>query len=181
MRAQPVVFTWDGATMTPVARYARAAREQFGEPGSTHILAPYEERNMKFHNMCFAALHEAWVNLPEGVAARWPQGAEHFRKWLLCNKSTFYRETEAVFPTREAALHAAVFARQGDEDYVFVYGPRPTTDGQWLVIKRTPRSQAQHRMSPREFEESMTQILDAAGEFIGVPKGALLKNAGRAA
>jgi hypothetical protein len=180
VRPQPIEFVWDGTAMTPTERYARAARQVFVEPGSIHVLAPYEERNMKFHNKCFAALHEAWVNLPEAVAARWPQGEEHFRKWLLCNKSRFYRETEAVFATKDEALRAAVFARAGDEDYVFVYGPRQHPDG-WQVIKRTPRSQALHRMNVSDFEESMTQILDAAGEFIGVPKGTLLKNAGRAA
>lgn len=191
MRDQPFVVKWRAVddvdengevhramALVPTRRYARAAASEFGEPDSEHVIVVYEERNMKFHNKCFAALHDAWVNLPETTSARFPT-EEHFRKWLLANKSDFFDEIERDFPKLEEARAYGIGVRAGSP-YATIKGPFRTAGG-WKMIVRRPRSQKLSKMSPRDFEESMTQILDAAGEFVGVKRGELLKNAGRAA
>ena len=191
MVPQPIKFVWryvdvadaDGVVdmrlaMVPARGYGRRAIAQFGAEDSEHVLEPVVDRNMRFHNACFAALHDAWMNLPEKVSARWPS-EEHFRKWLLCNKSEFFDEKEHMLPNEESAHAFAAHVRL-DSPYASIYGPRPTLRG-FLVIVRRPRSQAVRNMKPSDFKESMNQILDAAAEFVGVKRGELMKNAGRAA
>jgi len=76
----PVLFSWDGEAMQPLGeRMAKLCDEQF-VIGMRYRLVEYEDRSSKSHNHYFASLAEAWNNLPEDMAERFPS-PEHLRKY----------------------------------------------------------------------------------------------------
>src|ERR1700686_3330797 len=99
-RIYPVSMTWqemhDARTgelrwvMVPVPKFADLARRQF-YPNEEYCLVILEPRSRASHSQYFAALHDAYANLPERISARW-QSQEHFRKWLLIECGWFDEE-----------------------------------------------------------------------------------------
>lgn len=195
MRIAPVVMKWceveavdpeTGAIertlgMVPVVRYRNVAKRAY-HLGAEYPLVIQETRSRAAHNRYFAALNEAFDNLPEGIAARW-QNFDHFRKWLLI-ESGWYTEKEFAFHGRTAKRDAhrlSTFIRTDtEEEYlrIWVTEVNPTL---YKVIVRRAKSQDHQHMDKQAFKESSDAVLELASHFIQVPKGKLLKNAGRAA
>ncbi len=78
-----------------------------------HII---EERSMKEHNLYFACLNEAWNNLPENIANRFPT-VTHMRKIGLI-ECGYYNERMIVLPDHESAKNVATFV--GDDQYAVI-------------------------------------------------------------
>jgi hypothetical protein len=222
MRIQPIVFTWrrvdavdaDGEVhrelaMVPIPRYRNVAARQYGDEGAEHTLMPYEERNMRFHNACFAELDDLYDNLPESVSymtdaagkfvldadghkiVRWPS-AEHFRHDLLISTGWGHMKVFQYCTTRRRAMELATFIRiESENPYLKIRVSDHAVDmvddetGKpfrcWPVTVQWAKSQSVPAMGKRDFTDSMTAILDRARSYVGVSAPISRKNAGRAA
>src|SRR3990167_5804400 len=88
----PLLFEWTGDSFKPLPRHARACDEQFtiGERYNLDVIA---ERSQVSHSHYFAALHEAWVNIPEDRADQFPT-VERLRKHALIE--TGWRDERSI-------------------------------------------------------------------------------------
>lgn len=184
MTSQPIVFVWTelevcaeggvietARAMVPHLRYARVAARQF-ELGGEYPLEVVQNRSMASHNQYFAAVGEAYDNLPEKISASFPS-AEHLRKWALIQCGHF-EQKETEWDTRRDAMRHATFVRIEDEF------ARIKVD-KTVVIVRRAKSQSLGAMKKKEFEQSKKDVLDLLESMTSVPKGSLMKHAGRGA
>ena len=95
----PVEMHWDGKAMIPQPRFVALCKKQY-TPGECYVLGVNEERSIASHRHYFAAINEAWQNLPEDKVARYPS-AEHLRKWALI-KSGYHNERSISVRFQEA-------------------------------------------------------------------------------
>lgn len=153
----PVLAQWDGDAFVPLARHRLLCDKQF-VVGDVYPLVPVEERSRATHNHFFACLHDAWLNLPEDVAERFPT-EEHLRKYALI-KAGYYDETTLVCASKDEALRVAAFVR-GADDFAIV-----TTNGK-VVTRFTAKSQSMRAMGKKAFAESKQKVLDIVSEMIG--------------
>lgn len=167
----PIRFTWDGESMVPLPRFAKACDAEF-TIGETYQMVVQEERSWASHRHYFAAVHEAWLNLPEDLAEQFPT-EEHLRKRALI-KAGFSEHRQFVASSKAEAVRLAAFIRPSDE-YALV-----TVDGA-VVNVWTARSQSVHAMGKQVFQESKNKVLDVLAEMIGIQPETLTRNVGRAA
>jgi hypothetical protein len=168
----PLFFAWDGETMTPLPRFAKMADREF-VVGENYRLEIVKERSATSHNHFFACIEEAWRNLPEIYADRWPS-AEHLRKWALV-RAGFREETTFLASSHAEAVRVGALMRSIDE-YAVV-----TVDGR-MVIRAVAKSQSMAAMPGKnEFQDSKDKVLDVIARLVGVDPKELSKNAGRAA
>jgi len=191
VRIVPVVFVWrdvdvwnaDGEVarvraMVPIVRYAKVAARQYGDDGTEHTLEPVTHRDMHRHNHFFAALNEAFKNLPEEIAPRWPT-SEHFRKWLLV-ETGWFDEREWDFEGPEAKKKADELGLwvRAESEFARI-SVSEVARGKYKVIVRRAMSQAIPAMKPDDFYQSKKDVLDYASGMIGVKPAELKKQAGR--
>jgi hypothetical protein len=183
-RIYAVTFTWvdvdvvdsDGVAtrrkaMVPLPRYDNIAKRQW-HAGEEYTLVPLEARSRPSHNYYFAALDDAFENLPERIAARWPT-AEHMRKWCLV-ETGWFDESEINCASPQHAIQAATLIRSFDE-----YA-RISLHGSKVIIRRA-KSQSAAAMTKEPFEASKRDVLDLVASFIGTTTSELRKHAGRSA
>lgn len=152
----PQPFRWSGDAMRPLR--PRAADRAY-VVGQEYWLVEEQRRSVTSHNHEFAWLAEAWRNLPEDIADLYPS-PEHLRKRALI-QGGFYTETIVDAGTSAAALRVAAFMRQKDEfAVVVVRGP--------VVVERVAKSQSRRAMTPKEFQESKTALMEIVAGMIGV-------------
>lgn len=181
-RVLPVVFIWrevsivddDGSVsrrsvMDPLPRYSKVCQRQYAH-GEEYPLAPLEARSRASHNHFHASVQDAWRNLPEGVASRWPT-ATHLRKWALVQEG-YCDERQIVCETREHALELAAFVRSVSDYAVIVLR------GNVLIIYEA-KSQSASVMGKSEFEHSKRKVLDRLAAMIGSSRAELEREAGR--
>jgi len=155
--------------MVPRKKFRGVADRQFAA-GEEYPLVILEARSRASHSHYFAALHEAYRNLPEKIADRWLD-EEHFRKWLLI-KTNWCNEFEVnCSSNKEAVKLAAKFKSDDAYSMISIHGS--------TVIVRTAKTQAVAAMGKQEFEASKKDVLDLAAEFIGTPRAELEKHAKR--
>lgn len=160
----PLVFRWvpfrerEGGAMVPVDRFVRQALQQYAAD-ETYLLGEVEERSEASHKHEFAWLREAWENLPESLADRFPN-PESLRKYALI-EAGYYTETRLDAGSHAAALRvAAIMSADEPLAMVVVRGP--------LVVRRIARSQSKRSMLKGEFQESKTKIMEVVAAMIGV-------------
>jgi hypothetical protein len=158
MNPWPVYYQWDGEHMIPLDRFRHRCDEQF-VVGETYRLIVEEERSSISHNHFFAALHEAWKNLPEEVAERFPS-AEHLRKWALIKNGYADERTIVCDTPNDAKKTAAVFAHFNEHGIAVVKGR--------VVSILTAKSQSVRAMNKKVFQESKQAVLDTIAGMIGV-------------
>lgn len=166
MRTFP--FRWDGDVMFPI-RPKEADREFV--VGQVYHLAVEEPRSQASHRHYFAAVKEAWVNLPEDVAPRFGS-PEHLRKWALI-QAGYFEEKTIVTASPADADRLAVLVRAMDE-YAVV-----TVRGAVVQIY-TAKSQSVRSMTKQDFQESKDAVLRVVAGMIGVSPDQL-ENEGAAA
>jgi hypothetical protein len=167
----PLTFQWDGEAMVPASQYwAHKADEEY-VIGQTYRLVEPVERSGESHRHYFAALHDAWANLPDHIAEQFPS-SEHLRKFALI-KCGFYDQTS--YSAQSDGEAARVHALLAHDEFAIV-----TIDGQ-TVTRFTPKSQSMKAMGKRKFQESKQAVLDYVADLIGVKPEELAANAGRAA
>lgn len=171
MADAPIIYEWNGDAMVPIARLKAQADRQFVE----HVryrLVEEDERSEVSHRHYFAALREAWQNLPEELTAEFPS-TEHMRKKLLI-RCGFATERQVVCETEAEArrLEAAVVPM---DEYAIVQRQG------CIVTIWTAESQRHRAQRNRRFQNAKTAVLDAAAALVGVTVDQLYKNAGRSA
>lgn len=166
-----VLFEWNGEAMVPRKGFAKRCDEQF-TVHETYRMEVQEERSMRSHRHFFSCVHEAWMNLPEDQAERFPS-SEHLRKYALI-KSGYCDQSSFVCGSNAEALRLAAFVRPFD-DYAVVVVREAT------VIAYTAKSQSARAMGKEEFQRSKDAVLDYCATLVGVQPGTLRAEAGRAA
>jgi NDP-sugar pyrophosphorylase family protein len=162
-------YRWEGDGFTPL-------RPRLSDKdlivGQVYWLDPERQRSEESHRHEFAWLREAWSQLPEALADRFPT-PEHLRKAALI-QGGYFHETLIDCGTNAAALRVASYARAKDGfAHVVVRGP--------LVVERVAKSQSRRAMEPKEFQDSKTAIIEIVSAMIGVAPETLTREAGRAA
>ena len=165
----PMAFTWDGEAMQP--KRPLAADRQY-VVGEVYLLAVVEERSWASHGHYFAALGEAWKNLPEELTEQFPT-VKHMRKRALI-KAGFRDEQSIVCASKSEALRVAAFIRPLDE-YAFVL----VRDN--VVIHLTAKSQSLRAMDKETFQKSKQDVLEIVAGMVKVTREQLEKNAGASA
>lgn len=140
--------------------------------GERYRLAPVEERSGASHRHFFAAVNEAWVNLPERLAAHYPT-AEHLRARALI-EAGYCTIADYVCSSRAEAVRWAGNLRAEASEYALV------VISETVVRVFKPKSQSVKAMGKEEFQASKDAVFTALAKMIGVTT-AELQNHARAA
>lgn len=167
----PITFTWDGESMVPLARSQQLCDKQF-VVGEAYPLIVHEARSTNSHNHYFASLTEAWHQLPEDAAERFPT-VDHLRKYALI-KAGYRDERSIACSSKAEAQRMAAFIKPLDEFSIVV-----PTDA--LVTVYTAKSQSMRAMGKKDFQESKDKVLDIAWGLCGITPQQAARHVGRAA
>lgn len=171
MSALPLVMKWDGESFTPVGRYAKEADANF-VVGEVYRLVEVQERSSASHSHYFAALHDAFHNLPEDQSERF-NSVEHLRHYALI-KCGFANTRQIVCASAAMAQRTADFIRPMASFEII-------TATEAVVTVYTAKSQSMKAMDKREFQASKQAVLDYVAGLIGVAPATLSREAGKAA
>lgn len=163
----PIPYVWTGQAFEPHPGFLRRVQEAVGA-GEVVTLVQHEDRSGASHRHYFAAVNEAWQNLPEALTAQWPS-VEHLRKAALIRAG--YRDERSVTcASRAEALRVAAFVRPLD-DYALV------TVHEATVTVYTAKSQSVRAMGKQAFQDSKEAVLRTLADMIDVTPAALGKAA----
>lgn len=163
MKPPPLMMQWDGEALKPTRRFQKIADQRL-VIGEIYRVDPEEERSIASHNHYFAAVNEAWRNLPEDVAERYPT-SEHLRKWALI-KTGYRDERSIVCATKAEAARVAAFVRPMDEYAVI-------TVSEAVVTIYTAKSQSARAMGKETFLISKDAVINTLASIIGTTTAAL--------
>lgn len=150
-------FTWNGEAMIPARGFAKRCDAEF-TIGMAYNLEAVEQRSAKSHAHYFAAINEAWQNLPEDQADRFPT-SEHLRKWCLI-RAGFAEQRQIVAASKAEAQRLAAFVKPMDS-----YAVVTVRDA--VVTVWTAESQSQRAMGKERFQASKTAVLELLALMIG--------------
>lgn len=167
----PMTFRWTGDGFTPERRFAKVCDAKF-VVGETYQLDVAQPRSLSTHNHYFAAMTEAWRNLPEVIAADYPT-VDHLRKRALI-ACGFAQHRQFVAGSKAEAVRLAAFMRPMDEYAVIRVS-------ECAVSVWTAQSQSMAAMGRKTFQESKDATMAWAAGLCGVNTEALIKNAREAA
>lgn len=159
MDAAPFPFVWTGEAMVPPPGFAKRADQTF-VIGERYVLAEVLERSAASHRHFFALVREAWMNLPEADALRFPNETALRKHCLIKAGFCDIQTTVCQFRT-EARRLAAVLARSPD-DYTIV-----TVNGK-VVTEYRAKSQDSRSMDKATFQDSKDKVLAILADMIGV-------------
>lgn len=159
MSAPPMTFQWTGEAMEPLRRFHNIANDQFAV-GQTYRLIEQEERSEVSHRQEFAWLKEAWLTLPDEIAADYPT-VEHLRKRALIATGWCTVSDYVCSNATEAVRWAENLRREADQ-YTLVMCSRSVV----RVFKA--KSQSRTAMGKEEFQASKTAILDWVAGLLDV-------------
>lgn len=171
MSGSPLVFSWDGEAMRPASRMMARLADKAFVIGETYRLTEEHERSAASHRHYFAAINEAWQNLPEEIGDRFPN-SESLRKYALI-KAGYRDERTIVAASKAEAQRLAGFVRPMDAFAV-------VTTSEATVTVWTAKSQSVKAMGGKDFQTSKQAVLDVIAGMIGVDSDALAAR-GRAA
>lgn len=167
----PIIYEWDGDAMIPLPRFKKIADETF-VVHELYRMEVREERSLASHSHFFAALTEAWQNLPEIEADRFPT-VEHLRKWCLI-KAGFADQRQHVASSKAEAVRLAAFIRPLDEYAIIV-------PSESVVTVYTAKSQSMKAMGKKDFQASKDAVLSIAWGLVGMKAEDAARHVGRAA
>ena len=152
------VFIWNGEAFEPEPRFRWQCDQDYAV-GEKYRMDIIEDRSAASHSHYFATINEAWLNLPEDQAKRFPS-PEHLRKWALV-QCGYCHETPAVFSTKQDALTSASLIRKTDK-----YSVLTVHDN--VVTRYEPESQSTRSMDKERFQKSKTAVLELLASMIQV-------------
>lgn len=173
MSSRPFQFRchFNGEALVPDQRTLDYCRRELGD-GEMITLERNEEISAQSRGHYFASLNEAWNQLPEQEAARFPT-MEHLRAWALI-RCGYCDERSISCESRQEAATIAAFVKPLN-NYAIV-------DVRENVVRVfTAKSQSNRAMTKKEFGESKQAVLDIVSALVGISTDDLRKNAGRAA
>jgi hypothetical protein len=125
-----------------------------------------------FRRMYFAAVHEAWMNLPEHLERSFIND-EQLRKWALVKCGYANEQNMVLDSVSDALRYSNYLTRAQPNSFV-------RCEGEALRIW-TAKSQAKRSMTPEQFKDSANAVLEFLSAMIGTRVTELRKNAGRSA
>src|SRR6185312_13137871 len=149
MTTEPILTTWDGTGFVPERRHTKRCDAEF-VCGERYFVEPIAPRNMAAHRFYFAALRDAWINLPEDQAERFGS-PEALRKYALV-MTGFRDERTFVAASKAEAFRLAAFMRPMDDTAVI--SVREAVVRCW-----TPKSQSVKAMGKTDFYRSKDDVL----------------------
>ena len=163
----PIYFEWNGEAMRPLPRFLPIADKMY-DVGQVYRLETVEERSGPAHRRYHAALHEAWLQLPENKALEYPTET-HLRRWALI--ATGYADERTIVCDTEAdAARIAAIIKPLDSYAVVVKKKN-------VVKIYTAKSQSYRAMGNAEFNASADAVLAMLAKVIGVTQAQLTKEA----
>lgn len=165
--APPIKFRWKGDGFEPVNPLAQRQGDKHFVIGEIYDLVEYHGRSHKSHAHYFAALHEAWQNLPEDLAERFPT-EDHLRRYCLI-KAGYYDSNTLVCASKADARRTAAFIRPSDSFAIVTVSDN-------IVTRYTAKSQSVRAMGSKDFQDSKTRVLDILAAMIGTSRKALEGN-----
>jgi hypothetical protein len=166
MAPRPIPMQWNGEAMQPTRGFARLADQEF-VIGEVYTLAEVDaSRSMASHRHYFAAVYDAWLNLPELDAERFPT-ADHLRKYALI-RAGYCDSREIVCSSKAEAVRLGAFVKPMDP-YALV-----AVSGSCVRVY-TAKSQSAKAMGRKVFQESKDAVLGVLAGMIEVSKEQLLK------
>lgn len=145
-----VIFEWDGECMRPLQRYHNLANAEF-VVGERYRMEVQEDRSWVSHKHQFAWLHEAWLSLPERIAARFLNEDQLRRHALIAGG---FCDSTSVACTSRAEAERWFQILTKDDPYCIV-----KIEGNTL-IRFTARSQSMRAMGAKDFQRSKQAVLD---------------------
>lgn len=171
MTLHPIPAQWNGDSFVPARGFQKAADRQF-VVGQVYTIQAEESRSGPAHRRYFAAVNEAWKNLPEALAITYPT-AEHLRKRALI--MTGYRTSQqTVCASNAEALRLAAFVGSLDP-YAL-----PVVERSICTVLRA-ESQSVKAMGKDRFNESVKAVEDWCAGLINTSGDALRKHSFREA
>ena len=167
----PQYFRWDAERSVMEPRLKRLADKTYVD-GEEYRLGPIEERSLASHNAYFAAVHEAFLNLPEDMSDRF-MTEDHLRRYCLI-KAGFADERSIVCASKADALRVQAFIKPMDT-YALV------TAVERVVTVYTAKSQSFKAMGKKDFQASKEAVLEVLAAMVGVKPESLSANAGASA
>jgi len=165
----PLHCRWDGEAFAPLRP---AVADKHFVVGEVYPLVVHEERSAASHNQYFAALHEAWLNLPETEADRFPS-SEHLRKRALVDAGFYDEEIIDCGSNKVAPIVGAAIRKRDDFAVIFIRDQ--------FVIVRTAKSQSKRAMGKAVFQKSKEAVLQIVAGMVRVEPQQLENEAGKAA
>lgn len=159
--------------LLPLGRYADECARNFAD-GAVVRLESVEDRSWKSHDHQFAWVAEAWRQLPEEIAADYPN-PKALRRRALIACGYYTQETFAFADERSARAFMAYAGEREKDEYPLILCSES------VVIIRRAESQQRAKMGAKRFQESKTAILGMISELIGVAPETLTRETGRAA
>lgn len=157
--------TWDGDYFIPLQRFVKPCNDDL-IVGRVYEIAIAEQRSMAAHKSYFAAVNDAFDNLPEGLQGKF-RTPDKLRKHALV-QTGFADEVSEIFPSEKIAQTAAALMTRalGDESVVVVEGN--------VVKAFTPKSQkvrGEGAMDAETFYASSNAVRQFLDDMIGVSAG----------
>lgn len=172
MADQPITMRWNGEAMIPASQFWAARADRQFIVGEIYKIIEHHDRSQATHNHFFAAIAEAWNNLPEDMLGEFPS-PEHLRKKLLV-RAGYADERSIVCASKAEALRVASFIKPMDEFAI-------VSVREAVVRVYTAQSQSMRAMGKKAFQESKQAVLDALDALLGVDAGQVEANARAAA
>lgn len=169
---RPIPFRWMGDGFAPLNDHWAREADKYFVVGEVYPIEVHEDRSTASHHHYFAAVNEAWQNLPEAMSTRFPT-PEHLRKYALI-QCGYRAERSVVCANHAAAKRMAAFITPLD-DFAFV-----AASGN-LVTVWTAKSQSYRSMGKKDFAESKDAVLGYVANLIGSTPAMLSKNVEAAA
>lgn len=160
MSAAPILYTWTGEAMVPLARFASRCDKTF-VIGEVYRMEIVEERSQRSHSHFFARVKEYHDSLPDYLAERFPT-PEHLRKWALIQAGYANRAEIACRSHAEAARTIATI-KALDE-----YAVAVARDN--ILVVLTAQSQSTKAMGAKVFQESKEKVFSVLDDLLGTTK-----------
>ena len=169
----PLLLRYTGAgEFHAVSRFWADKADKDFVIGEVYRVVEHHDRSDASHGHYFAAIADAWRNLPDRLLEEFPT-SEHLRKKLLV-KAGYADERSIVRASKAEAQRVAAFVKPMDEYAVVIVREA-------VVRVYTAQSQSMRAMGKKAFQDSKQAVLDAIDDLLGVERGETAKNAREAA
>ncbi|WP_404927120.1 hypothetical protein [Mesorhizobium sp. ORM16] len=155
-----IIFEWDGEAMRPLSRFHNLANAEF-VVGERYRCEVQEDRSWVSHKHQFAWLHEAWLSLPEHIAARFLNEDQMHKHGLIAGG--FCDSTTVPCASRAEAERWYKHLRSREPDTVI------SINGN-VLIQFTAWSQSRRAMDAKTFQKSKQAVLDYVDDLLGVQR-----------
>lgn len=162
-----IVFRWDEyvSGMFPERRFKLACDDAFTH-GKSYHLDVQQPRRESSHRHYFAALDEAWANLPHQYDLEpWAQSREHMRAFALIRCGWCKTKVHQCASNAEAVRWAAIM--RPSKPFSIVTAVRAT------VVEHHAVSQQRATMGAKDFMKSKWQVLDFVADLVGTTRAEL--------